>query len=43
VTRLVGRPVIVGIILGLGFGFMLSGVKMMAANWWIGGVVHNRA
>lgn len=38
VTRLVGRPVVVGIILGLGFGFMLSGVKMMADNWWIGGV-----
>jgi hypothetical protein len=38
VSRIVGRPVVVGIILGLGFGFMLSGVKMMAANWWIGGV-----
>ena len=38
VTRLVGRPVIVGIILGLGFGFMLSGVKMIANNWWIGSV-----
>jgi hypothetical protein len=38
VARLVGRPVVVGIILGLGFGFMLSGVKMMADNWWIGGV-----
>ena len=38
VTRLIGRPVVVGIILGLGFGFMLSGTKMMADNWWIGGV-----
>jgi MFS superfamily sulfate permease-like transporter len=38
VTKLVGRPVVLGIILGLGFGFMLSGVKMMADNWWIGGV-----
>jgi MFS superfamily sulfate permease-like transporter len=37
VTRVVGRPVVVGIILGLGFGFMLSGTKMMADNWWIGG------
>ncbi|HEX8011280.1 MAG TPA: putative sulfate/molybdate transporter [Casimicrobiaceae bacterium] len=38
VARLVARPVVIGIILGLGFGFMLSGVKMMADNWWIGGV-----
>jgi hypothetical protein len=38
VARLVGRPVVVGIILGLGFGFMLNGVKMMADGWWIGSV-----
>lgn len=38
VARLVGRPVVVGIILGLGLGFMLSGVKLMAENWWIGGI-----
>jgi MFS superfamily sulfate permease-like transporter len=37
VARLVARPVVVGIILGLGFAFMLSGIKMMAANWWLGG------
>jgi MFS superfamily sulfate permease-like transporter len=37
VAKLISRPVVVGIILGLGFGFMLSGVKMMADNWWIGG------
>jgi MFS superfamily sulfate permease-like transporter len=37
VARLVGRPVVVGIILGLGFGFMLNGVKIMADNWWMGG------
>jgi MFS superfamily sulfate permease-like transporter len=38
VTKLISRPVIVGIILGLGFGFMLNGVKMMADSWWIGGI-----
>jgi len=38
VAKLVGRPVVVGIILGLGFGFMGNGVKMMASNWWIGGL-----
>jgi MFS superfamily sulfate permease-like transporter len=38
VTKLIGRPVVVGIILGLGLGFMLSGVKMMTDNWWIGGI-----
>ncbi len=36
-AKLVSRPVVVGIILGLGFGFMGNGVKMMADNWWIGG------
>jgi len=38
VAKLISRPVIVGIILGLGFGFMLNGVKMMADNWWISGI-----
>lgn len=33
VARLVSRPVVVGIVLGLGIGFMLSGVMMMADNW----------
>src|SRR5262249_28986666 len=36
VTKLINRPVVLGIILGLGFGFMVEGAKMMAANWWIG-------
>jgi len=38
VAKLISRPVVVGIILGLGLGFMLNGVKMMADNWWIGGL-----
>lgn len=33
VTNLVSRPVIVGIVLGLGLGFMLEGIKLMAAGW----------
>jgi hypothetical protein len=37
VAGLVKRPIVVGIILGLGFGFMLEGVRMMSHNWWIGG------
>ena len=37
VTKLINRPVVLGIILGLGFGFMIEGAKMMALNWWIGG------
>jgi hypothetical protein len=37
-AKLVGRPGVIGIILGLGFGFMGSGVKLMADNWWIGGL-----
>jgi len=38
VTRLINRPVVLGIILGLGFGFMIEGAKMMAQNWWVGGI-----
>jgi len=37
VARLVSRPVVLGIILGLGFGFMIEGAKMMSQNWWVGG------
>jgi hypothetical protein len=35
VAGVVKRPIVVGIILGL--GFMLEGVRMMSHNWWIGG------
>jgi hypothetical protein len=38
VAKLVQRPVVLGIILGLGIGFMIEGAKMMSQNWWIGGV-----
>jgi hypothetical protein len=31
----VGRPVIVGLVLGLGLAFLLEGVRMMAPQWWI--------
>jgi len=34
-TRLVSRPVLVGIILGLGMSFMLEGAKMMSTHWAI--------
>jgi hypothetical protein len=37
VASLVKRPVVTGIILGLGFGFMIEGARMMSENWWIGG------
>jgi hypothetical protein len=33
----VARPIVIGIILGLGFGFMINGAKMMSENWWVGG------
>lgn len=39
VAKLIKRPVVLGIILGLGFGFMIEGAKMMSQNWWIGGAV----
>jgi predicted benzoate:H+ symporter BenE len=37
VANLVSRPVVSGIILGLGLGFMIEGAKMMSQNWWVGG------
>lgn len=36
IAEFVSRPVAMGIILGLGFGFMFEGVKMMSGNWWLG-------
>jgi xanthine/uracil/vitamin C permease (AzgA family) len=35
VSRIVPRPIAIGIILGLGFAFMLEGVKMMATGWLV--------
>lgn len=35
VAKLVPPTVVVGIVLGLGFGFMLQGVKMMQTDWVI--------
>jgi xanthine/uracil/vitamin C permease (AzgA family) len=33
VARLVPRFVVVGIVLGLGMGFMIEGIKMMSSGW----------
>jgi Molybdate transporter of MFS superfamily len=33
VASLVKRPIVIGIILGL--GFMIEGAKMMSQNWWV--------
>ncbi len=33
ITKFVSRPVVVGIVLGLGLGFMLEGIKLMALGW----------
>lgn len=38
VANLVSRPVLVGIILGLGLGFMLEGAKFMAESWIVSGI-----
>jgi MFS superfamily sulfate permease-like transporter len=37
VANLMSRPVMVGIVLGLGLSFMLDGAKLMAADWWLSG------
>jgi hypothetical protein len=36
VANLVSRPVVLGIVLGLGFGFMIESAKMMSQNSWVG-------
>ena len=38
VARLVPPAVVMGIVFGLGFGFMLEGVRMMHSNWWIAAI-----
>ena len=38
IAKLVPRPVVVGIVLGLGLGFMLDGIKMMATGWLIAAI-----
>jgi xanthine/uracil/vitamin C permease (AzgA family) len=35
IANRVPRPVVVGIILGLGFGFMLEGIRLMSGGWVI--------
>ncbi len=32
-AKLVSRPIVVGIVLGLGLGFMLEGIRMMNSGW----------
>ncbi|HEV7612868.1 MAG TPA: putative sulfate/molybdate transporter [Steroidobacteraceae bacterium] len=38
ISRLVPRFVVVGIVLGLGLGFMLEGIKMMNSGWVVAAV-----
>ena len=38
VTKLVARPVATGIVLGLGFSFMLEGIRMMAEGWLLAAI-----
>lgn len=38
IAALASRPVVVGIILGLGIGFMLKGAEMIATGWLLGGI-----
>jgi MFS superfamily sulfate permease-like transporter len=38
IAALVSRPVVLGIVLGLGIGFMLEGVRMIGEGWIIGAI-----
>lgn len=34
-AKWVPRPALLGVVMGLGFSFMLEGIRMMAGSWWI--------
>jgi xanthine/uracil/vitamin C permease (AzgA family) len=38
ISRLVPRPVVIGIVLGLGIDFMLQGIRWMSGGWLIAGI-----
>lgn len=38
IARLIPRPVVIGIVLGLGMSFMIEGIKLMHAGWLIAAV-----
>ena len=38
VAGLFGRPIVIGIVLGLGVGFMLEGIRLMSEGWVLGAV-----
>jgi xanthine/uracil permease len=38
VASIVPRPVVVGIVLGLGMGFMLEGIRMMSGGWLVAAI-----
>jgi MFS superfamily sulfate permease-like transporter len=38
ISRLVPRPVVIGIVLGLGIGFMLQGIRWMSGGWLIAAI-----
>jgi MFS superfamily sulfate permease-like transporter len=38
VAAILTRPVVIGIVLGLGFSFMLGGIRMMSGNAWLAAI-----
>ncbi len=38
ISKLVPRPVVIGIVLGLGIGFMLEGIRWMSGGWLIAAI-----
>ena len=39
IARWVPRPALLGVVMGLGFSFMLEGIRMMSASPWIAGLL----
>ncbi|MCX7144324.1 MAG: putative sulfate/molybdate transporter [Proteobacteria bacterium] len=35
----VPRPALMGVVMGLGFSFMIEGIRMMSTNLWVGGLL----
>ena len=39
IARWVPRPALLGVVMGLGFSFMLEGIRMMSASPWVAGLL----
>jgi MFS superfamily sulfate permease-like transporter len=38
-SQFIPKPVLIGVVMGLGFSFMREGIAMMGKNWWLAAVL----